>query len=410
MEIPYIDMKILILNQHFYPEIAATAQLATDLAEDLVRKGMTVSVVTGMPSYTKEKKLRMAPLFERYRGINIHRVITTPFDKNERVGRILNYISFYLFALIRVFSIPRHDIVIAMSTPPLVSLIGILLKKLRGSKFYYWVQDLYPDIAIAMGVIKERGVFGRLCKKASLLAYRHADVLVPIGEKMAEKMREQGVAEEKIRVIHNWADPEDFNGTDGGRNPIREKLGLEGKFVVLYSGNIGVVHEFDTVKSAMLELRDDENLAFLFIGDGVKKKDLVSFVERNELQNVHFLPYQPREELKNSMNAGDAILITQNDRSAGLMVPSKIYAALAVGKPVLAVGPEKSELSEIVQEKGCGVFLNNGGVEKFVSALEQLSGNGSLYEAGFDNGREDLIADYSRSEGTGRFQVLLAAH
>ena len=400
-------MKILILNQHFHPEVAATGQLATDLAEDLAENGFAVSVVTGMPSYTRDRELRKAPLFERYRGVRIYRVITTPFDKNGRVGRVLNYISFSLFALIRVFTIPRHDIVITMSTPPFLSLIGVLLKKLRKMKFFYWVQDLYPDIAIAMGVIDERGFFGRICKKASQIAYRHADVLVPIGETMAERMKAQGVDEGKLRVIHNWADPEDFIRTDDGENPIREKLGLNGKFVVLYSGNIGVVHEFETVKRGMLELKDDENLAFLFIGEGVKKKDLVAFVEDNKLQNVHFLPYQPREELKNSMNAGDAILITQNNRSAGLMVPSKIYAALAVGKPVLAVGPEKSELSEIVQRKSCGIFLNNGGVEKFVSAIGLLSNNGGLYEASPGNGRENLITEYSRSAGTGKFQELL---
>jgi glycosyltransferase involved in cell wall biosynthesis len=252
-------MKVLILNQHFYPEVAATGQLATDLAEDLAKKGLTVSVVTGMPSYTRDRELRKATLFERYRGVRIYRVITTPFDKNGRVGRVLNYISFYLFALIRVFTIPRHDIVITMSTPPFLSLIGVLLKKLRKMKFFYWVQDLYPDIAIAMGVIDEKGFFGRLCKKASQITYRHADVLVPIGETMADRMKAQGVDEGKLKVIHNWADPEDFVRTDEGENPIREKLGLNGKFVVLYSGNIGVVHEFETVKRGMLELKDDEN-------------------------------------------------------------------------------------------------------------------------------------------------------
>lgn len=400
-------MKILILNQHFYPEIAATAQIVSDLAIDLKRHGNAVSVVTGVPSYLKCDARQKVPFFEQFHGVKIYRVFTTNFDRSKKVKRTINYISFYLFAFIRIFTITRHDVVIAMTTPPYISLLGVLLKMLRGGKLVCWELDLYPDIAIAFGLIKRNGILGRLLMKLSRNIHRKADMVVTIGEKMKEKIVEKGIDPEKVRVIPNWADPDDFRLGEGEKNEIRERLKLDGKFVIIYSGNMGIVHDFETVKSGLVAVKEEEDVAFLFIGEGPKKKELENLVESRNIRNVHFLPYQPREKMKYTMNAGDVTLITQDERAKGLMVPSKIYASLAVANPIIAIGPEESELQYITEKRACGIYVKNHDGNGLVSSIHRLKEDRVYYETCKKNAIEIFRSESQRSVCTGKFAEII---
>ncbi len=239
--------------------------------------------------------------------------------------------------------------------------------------------------------------------------YNEADMIVVIGEKMAEKLIDRGVDRKKIHIVHNWADPEDFEIEKDNKNAIREEFGLDKKFVVLYSGNMGVVHDFDTVKRGIFELKDYADIAFLFIGGGLKKTELQKFKREMDISNIYFLPYQPREKLKISMNAGDIILVTQDEKSAGLMVPSKIYSALASGKPVLAIGPRESELCEIVTSYPYGIFCENGDAERVVSAIKQISLEKRMEKYEDSMGAEMIPKEYLRPEATKKFFKLIVS-
>lgn len=407
-------MKILLLNQHFYPEIAATSQLAYDLAQDLVHNHFSVTVVTGLPSYLDtEITHHTTPILrqEVYQNIQIYRVWTTSLNRHSKCGRIINYLSFYFFAFWKLLWVQRPDILICMSTPPYLALLGLFLKILKKVKLVFWLQDVYPDLAVVFGVISEKSLLTRILTWLSQYLYRGSDMIVSIGHSMQQRLVRQGVAQDKIQIIENWADPQDFYLDDSelaNINPIRQQLGLRDQFVILYSGNMGVAHDFTIIQQAMQHFQHDEHIAFVFIGDGKKKSELISWCKENKLQHIYFLPYQPRENLKYSMHVGDVSLITMSALAVGLVVPSKFYAAIATGIPVLAVAPENSELHSAIQEHQCGVCVSNNDYVGLLQGIEKLRCNANFYQHCKKQSQIIFANYFTRTIATQKFITLLS--
>ncbi len=398
-------MKILLLNQHFYPEIAATSQLATDLAEDLTLKGFFVSVITGMPSYTESESESFKDIskYQEYKNIKIYRVFTTSFNRHTKVGRLCNYLSFYFFAFCRLLFLKKNDVIITMSTPPYLALLGVFLKKLKRTRLVFWLQDVYPDLAVGFGVIHSKSWITKILQAISNYIYHQSDAIIAIGKSMMQHLINKGVSEKKIILIDNWADPKDFDIIPGILNPIRQKFNLENKFVIVYSGNMGVVHDFELVKQAMLRYKENSDFAFLFIGEGKKKLELIAYCQEKEIHNVFFLPYQPREMIRFSMRAGDVALITQEKRTIGLVVPSKFYGSIAAGRPILAVAPIQSELGQMIQKYQCGLCIDNDDSQGFLDAIEKFRKDTKFYQISAQNSQDIFGRYFSRSVATERF-------
>jgi len=357
--------KILVIQQHFYPEIAATGQLLLDLCEDLVKAGYKVKVITGNPTEIPQEIQRRNILRkENYKGIEIFRLKNTTFNKYRMAGRVLNYLSFHFLVFFRALFSEKPDLVFVLSTPPFISFYGIMLKIFKGSKVIYNVQDLFPDLAVELEKLKNRQFIGFL-KKLSELIVRKVDRVVVVGEYMEKRIREELLggmrtrtitsANDHIITIHNWTDGNKIKvleNKEAENNYLKKEWGLEGKFIVLYSGNIGYLHEFDTVIAAAESLAEEgtKEIVFVFIGEGIKKRYIEEKVREKGLDSILFFPYQPRKMLIYSLGLADVSLVTLKKGFEGMVVPSKIYGILASGRPVIAVVGGESEIVEIIRE------------------------------------------------------------
>jgi glycosyltransferase involved in cell wall biosynthesis len=399
-------MRILILHQFFYPDHSAVSQLMTDLAESLVERGVEVTAVAGRGRYNGGERLSRR---EEYKGIRIERAWATSFGKRSIVGRLADYLSFYVGATWKLCRVERHDILLALTQPPLIGLIGLLIGRLRGMRVVALVQDIYPDVAIALGTLKHKSAGARLFDWLNRRTLRGMDRIIVLGECMRDRI-EAKVGEDRsgrIDIIHNWADGEMIKPLSREEpNPFALRHDLRNQFVVLFSGNFGLVNEFETVLEAARLLRDRRDITFLFVGDGVKGSEIKKFASEHKLENVRMLPYQPRAELCFSLTAGDAHLTTLADGLAGLSVPSKTYAILAAGRPVLFVGDLRSAVAKLVAENECGAVVASGESRQLAEVIidwaaspEKLAGLGlrarTLFESRFE--RQHAITAYLAS-------------
>lgn len=396
--------KVLLINQFFYPDVAPTGQFATDLAEDLVRRGLEVSVLCSRRRYGGVGSLAWR---ETYQGIQIYRTGSTRYGRRRTLGRALDYFSFYLTAGVKALVLPRYDLVICLSTPPLIAGLGVLLKWVKGSRYVYWVQDLYPDVAVALGVLREKGMVTGLVRHLSRLTLCRADAVVALGEVMAEKLSANGFRPKNLSVLPCWADGEELRLVPHKMNPFIEEQGLSGKFIGLYSGNMGKGHELDTLLGAIEALREVEDLLFVFIGDGARRSEIERFQKTKGLQNLRLLPYQDRHRVCLSLNAGDVHLVTLREGLEGLLVPSKIYSSLATGKPVIYIGPERSEVGEIVRRADCGYVHCPGDVEGVVRSVREMISRPEKRERLGRNGRAYFEAHFERRQITEKFYQVI---
>jgi colanic acid biosynthesis glycosyl transferase WcaI len=388
-------MRILILHQFFYPDHSAVSQLMTDLAESMVERGVQVTAVAGRGLYNGGERLARR---EEYKGIKIERAWATSYGKRTIIGRLCDYLSFYVGATWKLLRVERHDIVLALTQPPLIGFIALLIGRLRGMRVVALVQDIYPDVAIALGTIKEKGLGSRFFDWLNRRTLSGMDRIIVLSECMRDRIeaKVEGEGAARIDIIHNWADgkmikplpPEEHN-------PFVEEHGLQGRFTLIFSGNFGLVNEFETVLEAARLLRERSDILFLFIGDGVRRDDIKRFIEGHRLENISMLPYQPRESLRYSLTAGDAHLVTLAEGLAGLSVPSKTYAIFAAGRPVLFVGDERSAIARLVAENDCGAVVRAGESEQLAQVIldwaatpERLAEFGrrarTLFETRFD--------------------------
>lgn len=352
-------MRVIILNQFFYPDHSATSQLMTDLAESLFKQGVAVTALAGRGRYNGGEKLQPR---EVYKGVRIERAWATSFGKKNSLKRVCDYLSFYLGASWKLLRLPKHDLVMALTTPPLIGLVALLIGRLRGMRVVALVQDLYPDVAVSLGSLRQHSPATRFLDYLSRLTLRRSDRIVVLGECMRERVVAK-VGESRasrVDVIHNWADGLAVKPLNGEENPFSAEHHLGDKFVLLFSGNLGKVNEFSTVLHAALHLRDRTDIVFLFVGEGAKASEIENFSQSHGLKNIRMLPYQPRETLRYSLAAGDASLVTLAEGLAGLSVPSKTYSILAAGRPVLFVGDARSSAARIVLENNCGAVVPSG--------------------------------------------------
>ena len=402
-------MRLVILNQFFYPDHSATSQLMTDLAESLVARGFEVTALAGRGRYNGGGGL---PPREEYRGVRVERAWATGFGKARTAGRLADYLTFYLGAAWRLLTLRRHDVVLVLTTPPLISLPALLVCRLRRMKLVALVQDVYPDVAVALGALSERGLATRLLDALNRLVLRRADRIVVLGECMRERVAEKAGAgaDRRIDVIHNWADGEKIAPlADGEENTFRREHGLGARFVVLFSGNFGRVNEFATVLDAARRLRGREDVLFLFVGDGARAAEIEGFVRRESLANVRVLPYQSREMLRYSLAAGDAHLVTLADGLAGLSVPSKAYGVLAAGRPILFVGDPRSAVARLVAEHGCGEVVPAGAGARLAEIIAAWAEDGAGLAAMGARARALFASRFDRPHAVSAYVESLAS-
>lgn len=430
-------MKILVFNQHFYPEVASSAQILTELCEDLAKAGHTVTVICGIPTYRRREEVDVTELetrkakelpavsaigsvisfllalFPRWvldgenaLGINILRVYTyaptLATGKWRYVQRMLQYVSYFLFSFPIAFLSPKPDVVLYLSTPPLLNgITANFIKLFRGTPNIFNIQDLYPDVAISLGIVK-KGVLTNPLYWVEKFLYNSADGIVPIGILMEKALLEKGVAPHKIHLIPNWMDTEQIKPI-GKNSPFAREHRLLDKFVVMYSGNIGLSQGLENVLRSAVKLRDMEDLLFLFIGGGENLERLKMMAEELELDNVRFLPYQPKSRLSESLSSADVHLLTLKRGLSKFSVPSKIYGIMASAKPVIAAVDYESEIAEMVKEAGCGMVVEPENPQALAEAIRSLYNEREKLEQMGINGRNYLEHKITRKICVGKY-------
>ena len=370
-------MRVLFVNRFFYPDHSATSQMLTDLAGDLRRAEFDVTVITGRQRID-EPGARL-PAREQVGGVDVHRVWSTRFGRSTLPGRGMDYLSFYLGAGWRLVRECRAgDVLVAKTDPPLISVVAGWVARWRGARLVNWVHDLFPEIAERLGVRFVGGPFARPLRALRDRSLMGASCNVAIGSAMATKLSDLGIPENRVSIIHNWADGEAIRPMPLAGHGLREAWKLENSFVVAYSGNMGYAHEFDTILDAADRLRGREDVVFLFIGGGVRRDAIEAEAGRRGLANIRFEPYQPRERLGESLTAANAHLVSLLPRLEGLMVPSKFYGIAAAGRPILFIGASDGELAPLVGESACGYRVAPGQGDVLADRIETLAGDPAL--------------------------------
>jgi colanic acid biosynthesis glycosyl transferase WcaI len=366
-------LKILLLNQAFRPDVVSTAQHLGDLAAELAARGHEVTVVAGRNAYDDPRMIFSGR--ETWRGVRIFRVFATRFGKKTKWRRAADFASFILSCCLRLAFLPKQDVVVALTSPPLISFIGAVRAKLWGAKFFYWVMDLNPDEAVAASWLRADSPTGRILERMSRFSFRRANRIIALDRFMRDRIAAKGIAPEKIAVIPPWSHDSEVRFDATGREQFRKNHGLDGKFVVMYAGNHSPVHPLDTLMQAAGQLRE-EPVVFCFVGGGSEFERVKRRAEAEKLTHrVLCLPYQPLNLLAGLLSAADAQVVVMGNAFVGLVHPCKIYNILTVGAPVIYIGPQPSHVTEILDRLGNGypwAVVSHGEAEVLTRQIQDL--------------------------------------
>jgi glycosyltransferase involved in cell wall biosynthesis len=398
--------RILFVNQYYWPDHASTAQHLTDLAEHLAGEGFEVHVLASRGSY-KPGEAPLAKL-QTHNGVTIHRVGATALGRRSTLSRMTDYLTFYAQALRAALMLRRFDVVVTLTTPPLIGLVGTILRRLRGTRHVIWSMDLHPDASLALGQLSRRNPAVRGLAALADAVCRRADAVVSLGHYMADRLAQKGVRPGRIRNIPVWSRRDEIDPLPRDGHPLRRELGLEDRFVCMYSGNMGLAHRFEEFLEAARQLRHRADIVFLYVGGGPRLKEVLAARDAGGLENVRVLDYFPRSQLRHSLSVADVHLISLRAEMVGIVLPSKLFGAMAAARPVLFVGPDHCETAETLRESGCGIAVRSGDVHGLVEAIEQLAaGPESAREMG-RRGREAFLAEYEREACCAAWSDLLA--
>ena len=399
---------ILIINQYYVPDVASTGHLLHELATELSIRGRRVNVLTCFPSYGPRETWKPCASRETSGGVSVRRLRTTRFSKDNLIGRLLNSITFLIPLAIHQFLRPRPaDVCLYTSNPPYLGVIGGLVSLARRHRYVVLLHDSYPHLATWVGKIRRGGLIERLWHRMNRLMYGRAIATIVLCEKARELLcSEYGIDSYRVHVIPNWADPDALAPTPKDRTEFARQHGLADRFTVMYSGNLGLYYDFDTLLGAA-EILKDEPFRFVLVGAGGRGRHLAEEIAKRGLSNVLMLPYQPFETLNDSLNACDASLVTIAPGIEGISFPSKFYSSLATGKPVLAISEPDSELRRAVEASGCGVWTPVGVPEKLAAAIRTLAADPARCAEAGRRARDLLERDYTVQACGGRYLEVL---
>ena len=344
-----------------------------DLAEELARRGHSVMVLTADRSY-EDASIRYRSQEVTAAGVIVRRLPHTSFGKASVIKRTVGILSYFLQATVVACTLSRVEVIVYSTSPPFVGLAAVLASLVRSFPTVFWAMDLNPDQLIALGKITPHGAPARLMRRINRFTSKHASEVIALDEMMAERLLTCGARRDATHIIPPWtATDTQARPPQRDANPFRAEHGLNGSIVVMYSGNHTRSNPLTTLLAAAVELRDLPNLRFVFVGDGLAKRDVTECISQHELSNVLSLPYQAKEILAISLGAADVHVVSLGDRMAGVIHPCKVYGAMAVGRPILYLGPPQSHVARILSTYKNGWSIRHGDVAATVACLREIA-------------------------------------
>lgn len=402
-------IKLSVITQFFPPDYAATGQLIEELVRHLAQQGVDVEVFTGQPGYAFETNC--APAVEQLGGVRVKRSRAAQLCPERIRGKAINGVLFTLRAALYLLNAARHRNVVLLTTaPPFLPILGYLANVFFGLSYVCLLYDLYPDIAIALGVIPKNHWLARFWRSVNRQILRKAKGIVVLSPAMKRQVAANcPEVADKISVIHSWADPEQIVPIPKQDNWFAHQYNIVNKFTVMYSGNMGRCHDIHSILEAAKYLQD-EPIQFVIIGGGAKREEMIEEVNRLGLSNFLFLPYQKKHVLPYSLTACDLSLVSVDAGMESMVAPSKLYSALATGRPVAVICPQHSYLKQLIAEANCGDTFENTDSYELAEFIRRLSRDRQLAERMGRSARQ-YLQSYFTPDVISRqyFEVLLRA-
>lgn len=392
--------RVLLVNQHYPPDMAPSGQFLLDVAEHLAEEGYDVEVLTSRGNYLAGRTA--APGRELRNGVRIRRVGASSFGRASHAGRMIDYLTFLLRVMAALLLGPRRDGVLFLTTPPLLSVAGRIAFLLRGQRYGIWSMDLHPDAAVASGLLGEQRLFSQVLEWANANAYRKADFVIDLGRYMNDRIRAKGVNPRRCYTVPLWCSKDEIYPIARERNPLIDELGLRDKFVVMYAGNAGIVHDFKDICEAMRILRNHPRIHFLFVGGGPRRREIEAFVREHEIENFQYRGYFERDRLRYSLGVADVHLISLRAEFVGISVPNKLFGVMAAARPGILIGPRRCESAETILATRCGAVIDPahpGATELLVQTLRDWSDDPATPEALGRAGRTAFLRTFEKGLG-----------
>jgi len=391
--------RLLVFNQYYWPGLESTAHLFAELCEALA-DDYEITVVTG-----RVRGRQDLPERDVRNGVQIRRVASTAYDRARLSRRALNYLTYLLEALVAGLRLPRQDIVLSGTDPPIIGDVALLVARRHRARFVVISEDVFPEVAVALHRLKSRSLV-RLLRLLVRAYLRRADCVVAIGDAMRQQLEAKGVPGRRLRVIPNWTDVSGLQPQPKA-NAWSVEHGLADRFVVMHSGNVGHAQDLDTLIRATTLLRDLDDLRVPIIGTGARLSELVALAAVLEADKVEFLEFQPRELLSETLTAADIHVVGLARGLAGYVVPSRLYGVLAAGRPVIAAAEEGSETAQLVRDAQCGIVVPPGDALQLANVIRAAhAGEYDLAEMG-RRARAYAEAEVDRPVAVARYRSVL---
>jgi len=353
-------LKILLITQVFYPDTVSVSQHLWDLAKYLKINGHDVTVFSS--AYPYEEKNEKYSNYDEVKGVKIHRINQSKFGKSRPIFRVLDFFTFSFNIGLKLFFIKKnsYDLILGTTVPPLLSFQGVLLSKIKKIPFYYWVMDLQPELSIASNLIKKDSISAKFLSYIGNYSIKYSKKIISLDSFMTAYLIGRGASPIDVLTVPVWPVIDKLYKGKRNDNPFRTKHGFGDKIVIMYSGNHAFVHPLDTLLNTIKLLKDDPRFLFVFVGGGVRKKDVTEFKIVHKLKNIIQLPFQPRENIHNSLGSSDVQVVIMGNNQVGFTHPNKIYGAMYIGKPILYIGPKQSHVTEIISELKGNILADHG--------------------------------------------------
>ena len=405
---------LLLFTNYFYPEVATTGQILTELAEGL-SETFDVTVICEVPSYAmllEERYKTKKYYFERHKGIKVVRVRVPEVNKQSKKSRVKYILSYFFNSIGATRKLGKFDLVFTVTQPPVLGgILGTIGKRLTGGRLMYQIMDFNPEQTIAVNYAGNKAVLKAMMwwDKRSC---RNSDVVVTLGRDMQETLvkRFEGEKVPNNVVINNWIDEEKIfplPKDDEKVMAFKEEYGLTNKFVIMTSGNIGLYYDFENIVKIIEGHKDNPDVAFVFVGDGLVKPKLQGYTKEHQMDNVVFVPFQKKEDLIYSLNAADIHIVTNAKGIKGVSVPSKIYGILAVNKPIWGILEKGSEAWRIVEDSNCGTLVEAGDYKKMSESLADMITNRDSFVKKHSTGRYYLMKYLTKQQSINAYRDAL---
>ena len=399
-------MNVVLVSQWFPPEQAPIGHMVMELAAEMATRGWEVTVVTGFPNHPYGSVFpgfRKSVFREEWCGdVRVWRVYLATSKNRSIFNRLLTFATFTVFSSWAILRRARPDVIFSILQPLSVGLTMPLIARIKKSKLLFNIQDLHPDAQIRMGLVTNRMLI-RVLKWIERYSYTHASGLVTVCDVFGRHCETVGARKDNIRTIPNWIDLAAIR--PGNRdNAFRKELGCRsGESIILFAGTIGLASGAEVIIDAAGTLRCVSNLKFVLVGDGPLRKELQSRVADEELPNVIFSPFQPRERINEVQGMSDISIVTMMSGENWNSVPSKVLGYMAAGRPVIASVDRNSETARLIEKSDCGVVVDPADGGKLAAAIEELLRNRDQMKSCGENGRKYLEVHCSKQEITGQY-------